>query len=49
MIFEKKNDFEKARVEYNKPIAVPTKDRIAQWAQDNARARLKALAEGEKK
>jgi len=27
---------------------VPTKDRIAQWAQDNARARLKALAEDSK-
>ena len=49
MIFEKKKDFEKARIEYNKAIAVPTKDRIAQWAQDNARARLKALAETEPK
>jgi tetratricopeptide (TPR) repeat protein len=48
-IFEKKNDIAKARAEYNKAIAVPTKDRIAQWAQDNARARLKALAEGEPK
>jgi tetratricopeptide (TPR) repeat protein len=49
MIFEKKKDIDKARVEYNKAIAVPTKDRIAQWAQDNARARLKTLAEEEKK
>jgi tetratricopeptide (TPR) repeat protein len=49
LIFEMKNDIEKSRVEYNKAIAEPTKDRIAQWAQDNARARLKALAEGEKK
>jgi tetratricopeptide (TPR) repeat protein len=42
-IFEKKADIAKARDEYNKAIAVPTKDRIAQWAQDNARARLKVL------
>jgi tetratricopeptide (TPR) repeat protein len=48
-IFEKKDDIDKARIEYNKAIAVPTKDRIAQWAQDNARARLKALAEESKK
>ena len=48
-IYEKKGDIAKARAEYNSAIAVPTKDRIAQWAQDNARARLKALAEnGEK-
>jgi hypothetical protein len=26
-------------------VAVPTIDRIAQWAQDKARARLKVLAE----
>ena len=44
-IYEKKGDIAKARQEYNSAIAVPTKDRIAQWAQDNARARLKALAE----
>jgi tetratricopeptide (TPR) repeat protein len=49
MIYEKKADFDKARIEYNKAIAVPTTDRIAQWAQDNARARLKALAEEPKK
>jgi tetratricopeptide (TPR) repeat protein len=49
LIFEKKKDTEKARIEYNKAIAVPTKDRIAQWAQDNARARLNALAEDTKK
>jgi tetratricopeptide (TPR) repeat protein len=44
-IYEKKGDVAKARIEYNSAIALPTKDRIAQWAQDNARARLKALAE----
>lgn len=47
MIFEKKKDFAKAREEYNATIKLPTKDRIAQWAQDNARARLKALDEDE--
>ena len=47
-IFEKKDDIARARDEYNKAIAVPTKDRIAQWAQDNARARLQALAEPKK-
>ena len=44
-IYEKKGDIDKARAEYNQAIAVPTVNRIAQWAQDNARARLKALAE----
>jgi tetratricopeptide (TPR) repeat protein len=49
MIYEKQKDFAKAREEYNKAIKVPTKDRIAQWAQDNARAHLKAIADTEKK
>jgi len=44
-IYEKKGDIPKARVEYNKALAVPTKDRIAKWAQDNAQARLNALAD----
>ena len=43
MVFEKKKDLDKARAEYNIVIALPTRDRIAQWAQDNARARLKAM------
>lgn len=38
LIFEMKNDVAKARAEYNAAIAVPTINRIAQWAQDNARA-----------
>jgi tetratricopeptide (TPR) repeat protein len=42
-IYEKKGNIEKARVEYNAALAVPTINRIAQWAQDNARARLKVL------
>jgi tetratricopeptide (TPR) repeat protein len=45
LIYEKKGDLEKASTEYNSAIAVPTVNRIAQWAQDNARARLKALAD----
>jgi tetratricopeptide (TPR) repeat protein len=49
LIYEKKGDVDKARTEYNAAIAVPTKDRIAQWAQDNARARLKVVAEEGKK
>ncbi len=49
LIYEKKSDFAKARAEYNSALAVPTKDRIAQWAQDNARARLKALDDESKK
>jgi tetratricopeptide (TPR) repeat protein len=44
LIYEKKGDLAKAREEYNAAIAVPTVNRIAQWAQDNARARLQALA-----
>jgi tetratricopeptide (TPR) repeat protein len=48
-IFEKKDDIAKAREEYNKAIAVPSKDRIALWAQDNACARLKALEESQPK
>ena len=43
-IFEKKNDIAKARLKYNKAISVPTINHIAQWAQDNARVRPKALA-----
>jgi len=44
-IFEKKNDIAKARLEYSKAISVPTINRIAQWAQDDARVRPNALAE----
>jgi tetratricopeptide (TPR) repeat protein len=47
-IFEKKNDIEKAREAYNATIKLPARDRIAQWAQDNARERLKELDEEEK-
>lgn len=52
MIFEKKKQLDKARSEYKITIGLPTRDRIAQWAQNNARARLKALdeeAKGDKK
>ena len=33
-IYEKKGDLDKARAEYNAALAVPTINRIAQWAQD---------------
>jgi len=42
LIFEKKKDLDKARSEYKTTIGLPSRDRIAEWAQDNARARLKA-------
>jgi tetratricopeptide (TPR) repeat protein len=48
LIFEKKKDLDKARSEYKITIGLPTRDRIAEWAQDNARARLKALDEEDK-
>lgn len=48
-IYENKGEIDEARAEYNKAIALPTVDRIAQWAQDNARVRLKALQENSKK
>jgi hypothetical protein len=44
-IYEKKNETENAIAEYNTAVEQPTPNRIAQWAQDNARARLKALME----
>ena len=49
LIYEKKGDIAQARAEYNSAISVPTINRIAKWAQDNARARLKALAEDTQK
>lgn len=48
-IYEKKGDIAQARAEYNSAITVPTVNRIAQWAQDNARARLQALADDPQK
>ena len=49
LIYEKKGDINKARAENNSALAVPTINRIAQWAQDNARKQLEALADGGKK
>ena len=46
-VFEMKKDIDKAREAYNAAIKLPARDRIAQWAQDNARFRLKALDDGE--
>jgi tetratricopeptide (TPR) repeat protein len=42
-VFEMKKDLDKAREAYNAAIKMTAPDRIAKWAQDNARFRLKAL------
>jgi hypothetical protein len=42
-IYEKRGDIEHARVEYKKVMALPAANRIAEWAQSNASARLKDL------
>jgi tetratricopeptide (TPR) repeat protein len=42
-IYETRGDIEKARADYNAALAVPEKDRIANWAQTQARQRLKEL------
>lgn len=47
-VFEMKKDIDKAREAYTATIKMTAPDRIAKWAQDNARFRLKALDEGEK-
>jgi tetratricopeptide (TPR) repeat protein len=49
LIYEKKNDTAKARAGYDAAIAAPASTRTAQWAQDGARKRLKALDEAKKK
>jgi tetratricopeptide (TPR) repeat protein len=42
-VYETRGDIDKARADYNAALAVPEKDRIAKWAQDQARQRLKEL------
>jgi len=42
-VYETKGDIERARQEYNAALAVPNKDRIADWAQRGARDRLSKL------
>jgi tetratricopeptide (TPR) repeat protein len=42
-IYENQGDTAKARADYNAALAVPEKDRIAKWAQDQARQRLRDL------
>lgn len=44
LIFEKQGKIEQAKAEYNAALAVPNVNRIAEWAQNNARVRLKALS-----
>jgi tetratricopeptide (TPR) repeat protein len=42
-IYESQGNIERARSDYNATLAVPEKDRIAEWAQDQARLRLREL------
>ena len=42
-IHQEKGDIAKARADYNSALAVPNKNRIAQWAQDMAREKLADL------
>jgi tetratricopeptide (TPR) repeat protein len=42
-IYEDQGKVEKARAEYNAALDVPEKDRIAEWAQNQARERLRIL------
>jgi tetratricopeptide (TPR) repeat protein len=43
-IYRLKGEIEKARADYNAALTLPTKDRIAQWAQDSAREQLANLS-----
>jgi Tfp pilus assembly protein PilF len=47
-IYEKRGNLEKARLEYAQVIAGKTADRVGEWAQSEARARLKAMDEKHK-
>jgi tetratricopeptide (TPR) repeat protein len=42
-IFEKEGSLDKARADYNSALAVPQSDRLARWAQKQARERLREL------
>ncbi len=42
-IYQQKGDLDRARADYNSALTLPTKDRIAQWAQDSAREKLASL------
>ena len=42
-IYESQGEVARARADYNAALAVPEKDRIAKWAQDQARQRLREL------
>jgi tetratricopeptide (TPR) repeat protein len=44
-IYESQGNIERARSDYNATLAVPEKDRIAKWAQDQARSRLRELGD----
>jgi tetratricopeptide (TPR) repeat protein len=48
-IYEKRGNLEKARSEYAQVIAGKATERVGEWAQSEARARLKAMDEKQKK
>lgn len=48
-VFEMKKDIDKAREAYNAAVKMAAPDRIAKWAQENARFRLKALDDEDEK
>ncbi len=48
-ILERRGDIAAARAAYEQTLSVPNRDRIATWAQDNARKRLDALNAAGKK
>lgn len=48
-IFERRGDTAGARLAYEHVLTLPERDRIAAWAQDNARKRLQVLNAAQKK
>lgn len=44
VIYERRGDIAAARAAYEKALSLPNRDRIAEWAQNNARQRLDALS-----
>jgi tetratricopeptide (TPR) repeat protein len=43
-IFERRGEIAAARAAYEKALSLPRRDRIAEWAHDNARRRLETLS-----
>lgn len=44
-VYEMKGDVASARREYNSTLSAPARDRLGQWAHDQARSRLSALGQ----